>query len=110
MKRHETSIHHMICTSRGGSDRDINRKKLDHHHHQFYHHCFGNCLPHEAIAQIIMEHREVLKEEFLQMMAYILSASPEEMYQKEAFVDDDAVREVMEKQKNALRLLLCEYA
>ncbi len=102
----ETSIHHAICTSRGGSESFINKKRINKNHHGHYHSTFGNALPHEAIAKICVDHIDVMTDDFVDALAKLLAVDPSEIYQREAFVSDTAMGKLRTEQKGALRKLL----
>ncbi len=42
--------HHIVPTSRGGSDDDENKATIIEYHHQKFHELFGNMTPHEVLA------------------------------------------------------------
>jgi hypothetical protein len=102
----ETSVHHHCPTSRGGSEAFINKERKKEKYHTAHHLLFGNCVPHEQIAQIVLENRDVLKPEFVEAMVKLLGIDGEEMYEREAFTSDAAIRKLQVEQKGALRKLL----
>lgn len=104
----DTNEHHGIPQSRGGSDNFINVKPINRKQHDAYHQNFGNCIPTEAIAQIIMQHRDIFRDEFVEALARLLSTHPSEVYESQAFVNDDAIERLQREQKGGLRRLLQE--
>jgi len=43
------TVHHILCTSKGGTNTLENIKKLPSNIHEAYHHVFGNLTPREII-------------------------------------------------------------
>lgn len=98
--------HHGIPTSRGGSDHYINKKPINKKYHANYHAVFQNCTPAEAIAQIVMQHRDIFSAQFMDEISYVLAMPPEDMFLREAFCCDQAIENLQSEQKKAMRQLL----
>lgn len=104
--RNERNEHHAIPTSRGGSDHFVNRKPINRKYHEHYHAVFQNCTPAEAIAQIVMQHRDIFSAQFMDEISNVLAMAPEEMFVREAFCCDRAIQDLQDQQKKAMRQLL----
>lgn len=101
--------HHGIPQSRGGSNHFINRQRIDVRRHDAHHFLFANCVPHEAVAQIVDQHRSVLQDSWVGKLTALLAYDPKDIYRKEAFKTEKHIDDLQGTTKGSLRRLLDEH-
>ena len=69
--------HHIIPSSRGGSNNKINKVRLDIRHHQALHMLFANQTPTEQIARLLNINSTALTDQFKNDVNLILSCKEE---------------------------------
>lgn len=97
------SKHHLTPRSRGGSNHPDNVHLWDEEYHADWHRVFSNMTPAEQIAHVVNLNSSVIKQEFLELFALLLSVSEEEMYQPQCVAN---VKKMQSKSHDSILLLL----
>lgn len=85
-KRQKTTEHHIVPSSRGGSEHEDNKIDLPEKEHDAYHIIGANNMPHEVIFHILSISRSALSDSFMEQMTALLSQPLKDIYQQHCFV------------------------
>ncbi len=84
-KRQKLTEHHIVPSSRGGSNHDDNRIDLPEKEHDALHVIGGNMMPHETIFHIVSVSSTALTDDFKRRLCELLSEPLQNIYQAHCF-------------------------
>lgn len=94
---------HLIPRSRGGSNHPDNVPLWDEDYHADWHKVFSNKTPAEQLAHVINMNASVLRKEFVELAALLLSIDEKDIYQPQCVAN---VKKMQSKSHDSILLLL----
>lgn len=77
--------HHIVPESRGGNDSERNIVRIPDNKHKALHCCHGNAMPHEQFEDLLWLNSQVLRAEFADKVAKLLSHDTDFIYEGGVF-------------------------
>lgn len=94
---------HLVPRSRGGSNHPDNVPMWDEEYHADWHKVFSNMTPAEQLAHVVNLNASVLRKEFVELAALLLSIDEQDIYQPQCIAN---IKKLRKGSHNSIALLM----